>query len=574
MPNVKINLSLLRRFLKLAKPYWWSNEKWTARGLVILLLLLMIAEAWFNVYLNEKTGELTSSLAARDAPRFWHAVRLYCASLTFAVVEYSYYYYVRDQLALRWRRWLTSRFLDRYLEHRAYYEVQKHASIDNPDQRIADDVATFTGRSLSFLLLFAGAALQLLAFSHVLWSISQTLVFFLAAYAVAGTWITLGVFGGRMVTLNFDQLIKEANFRFGLIRVRENAESIAFYGGEPREHARLSLQFGEIFNNLDKLIRWTLRLSFFQHSYSLFTWIVPSIVLAPRVLSGELEVGRVVEAAGAFAAILGALTLFVDNIDSLSRFAAGIDRLDAFSQVISHRPIAEVGHERIAVRHTDGFHFDKVTLQTPDYKQTLVRELTVSARPGEGLMIVGPSGCGKSSLLRALAGLWGAGSGSIERPKADEVLFIPQNAYMVPGNLRDQLCYPSVHHTVTDKELTATLEKVNLPGLIDRCGGLDAELDFDKILSVGERQRVAFARVLLQNPRYALLDEASSALDPENEAAIFKQLIATSTTLISVSHHKELVNYHFQVLELTTNGGWTLHSAAEFRAKQEIAQYQ
>ncbi len=566
MKEFSLNPALLKRFVAIAKPYWFSEEKWKARGLVALLAGLMLTETWFNVYLNKQTGELTSALAAQDAARFWHSIRLYCASLVVAVTVYSFYYFVRDQLSLHWRRWLTHRILGRYFEHRAFYRILRDAAIDNPDQRISEDISTFTSRSISFLLIFGGAVLQLLAFSDVLWSISKILVFFLVFYAVGGTWVTLSVFGGKMVSLNFNQLKREANFRFGLVRIRENAESIALYSGEGQEHLQLRSLFGAIFSNMDKLIRWTLRFSFFQYTYSLFTWVLPSIILAPRVLSGELEVGRVIEAVGAFTAILGALTVFIDNIESLSRFAAGITRLDRFMKFLVPKQLKEEpGRGKIATREGEKLSFEDVTLQTPGYERILVKALTLSAGKGESLMIVGPSGCGKSSLLRALAGLWDSGAGCIERPKIKDMLFIPQHAYMILGNLRSQLLYPNIEREVSDEELSDVLKRVNLPELIERCGGFDAELDFEKILSVGERQRLAFARVLLQGPSYALLDEASSALDPENEASIFSQLIATSITLVSVSHHQELVKYHSHVLEMKGDGGWVLHSAAEFR---------
>jgi putative ATP-binding cassette transporter len=566
MKEFSLNLKLFKRFAAIAKPYWFSEEKWKARGLVALLVLLMLTETWFNVYLNKQTGELTSALAARESARFWHAIRLYCASLVVAVTVYSYYYYVRDQLSLHWRRWLTHTMLRRYFANRSFYKILRDDAIDNPDQRISEDIATFTSRSISFLLIFGGAVLQLLAFSQVLWSISKILVYFLVFYAVVGTWVTLGVFGGKMVSLNFHQLKREANFRFGLVRIRENAESIALYGGEHQEQSQVRSLFGAVFANMDKLIRWSLRLSFFQYTYSLFTWVLPSIILAPRVLSGELEVGRVVEAAGAFTAILGALTIFVDNIDSLSRFAAGITRLDSFIRFLVPKQLPpDPARGKILTREGENLSFEDVTLQTPNYERVLVKGLTLSAGSGQSLMIVGPSGCGKSSLLRAMAGLWDSGGGCIERPKIVEMLFLPQHAYMIMGSLRSQLLYPNIERSVSDDELSEVLKRVNLPKLVDRCGGFDVEMDFEKILSVGERQRLAFARVLLQGPRYALLDEASSALDPDNEASIFTQLIETSITLVSVSHHPDLVRYHSQVLEITGDGGWKLHSPDQFR---------
>jgi putative ATP-binding cassette transporter len=297
---------LLRRFAALARPFWFSHEKWVARGLLALLILLLVGETEFNVLFNEQSGELTSALAGRDGARFWHSIRLFCVLLVFAVPIYAFYYYVRDKLGIHWRRWLTRHFLALYLGERAFYELVSNPAIDNPDQRICEDISAFTQKSLTFLLVVIGALFQLFAFSGVLWSISRQLVVFLALYAATGTLVTFGVFGRRMIWLNFRQLKREADLRFSLVRVREHAESIAFYRGEAQESLQVRRRFSALFDNFNALIRWTLKLNLFQYAYSLATLILPSAIIAPRVLSGELEVGRVVQAAGAFAAMLAA----------------------------------------------------------------------------------------------------------------------------------------------------------------------------------------------------------------------------------------------------------------------------
>ena len=567
----KLNLRLLRRFIVLARPYWTSEQKKKAWGFVALLAGLLVAETWFNVFFNEQSGEFTSALAAGDSPRFWLSIQKYLGLLMIAVPIYSFYYYVRDKLSIHWRRWMTHQLLGRYFEHHAFYRLLQNPEIDNPDQRISQDVASFTQESLNFLLLFSSSALQLLAFSGVLWAISHSLVTFLVLYSAIGTFVTIRVFGEKMVSLHFTQLKREADFRFGLVRVRENAESIALYQGEGQEHAQVKNRFSELYENFNKLIDWTLRLNLFQYTYSLFTMVVPSIILAPRVLSGEMEVGRVIQAAGAFSSILSALTILIENMDNLSGFAAGVGRLDAFGRCLTRKENqAAAGRGRIAMREGDKLSFDDVTLQTPNYERTLVTGLSFAVAPGQSLMIVGPSGCGKSSLLRAMAGLWDAGSGTIERPKPEAMLFVPQHAYMILGNLRGQLCYPNLDRAVSDDELREVLERVNLKGLPERCGGFEVDLDFEKVLSVGERQRLAMARVLLEAPSYVLLDEATSALDPQNETAMFRQLAKTTTTIVSVSHHPGLVKYHSQVLELTVDGGWKLHEAAGFRFTEDL----
>ncbi len=561
-----------RRFWSITLPYWQENEKWKARGLVVLLIGLLLAQTQFAVLLNHQTGEFTSAMAAGERERFWDAIKYSLVLLAMAVPVHAFFYFVRDTLGNHWRRWLTTRFLKNYFAERHFYALSANNAIDNPDQRIAEDINTFTARSLYFLLIFIGSLMQLVAFSHVLWSISHKLVYFLVIYAVVGTLVTIVFFGTPLMKLNFFQLRREADFRFSLVRVRENAESIAFYRGEEQEFDYAKSRFGAAFDNYRRLIRKQLNLNLFQQAYTLFTIVLPSIIVADAVLSGELEIGKAIQAAGAFAAVLSAMSLIVDNFESLSRFTAGIERLDTLARFLLDRPpIAGDDKTRpqtpaslIASREGTHLAIDRVTLHTPKFERTLVRDLSLEMAPGDGLLIVGDSGCGKSSLLRAIAGLWRSGSGEISRPPAGDTLFLPQKPYMQIGSLRSQLLYPHGERTVSDDELQQALRDVHLPDLIERVGGLDSVMDWEKVLSMGEQQRLAFARVLITRPRFAILDEATSALDSANEAALYQRLKASGTTLISIAHRAAVLKYHDKVLELTGGGGWALHPAAGF----------
>lgn len=558
------NLNVFRRFWAIAKLYWLGSEKKGAFILLGILGLLLVGYTQLSVLLNTAQGGLISTLAAKDEAKFWQTVLRFLLILVVYVPLFASFSYTQSKLGLYWRKWLTEHFLTKYFTNRSFYQLAvKNIEIDNPDQRISEDIRSFTQDSLLFLLVVVQSVLQVVAFSFVLWSISQKLVIFLLVYSIVGTLITTGVFGKKLVTLNFGQLQKEANFRFGLVRIRENSESIAFYQGETQEKNNLNNLFTDLYNNFNSLIVWQeLYLGLFTNTFEFLPYVILAIVVAPSVLSGEIEVGKVSEATGAFARVFFSLNIIVSRFQSLTSFAAGINRLSTFYQFLSpeeksdlltkniseNRTIDTIENGQLAIEH--------LTLQTPNYQNTLIEDVSLNLPQGNGLLIMGTSGCGKSSLLRAIAGLWNSGTGAILRPELNKMLFLPQRPYMIIGTLREQLIYPSLEKEITEEELQNILNLVNLPNLGDKFGGFEVEKDWGEVLSLGEQQRVAFARVLINQPQYAILDEATSALDAKNEANLYQHLLETNTTFISVGHRESLKTYHQILLRISDDKSW------------------
>jgi len=551
----------------LAKLYWLGNEKIIALGLLLLLFILLAAHTNLSVLLNRQQGNIISSLSAQKIDRFWSAIRAFFLILVIYVPIFAGFYYIQGKLGNNWRKWLTHFLLSRYFSQRAFYKLGNfNTNLDNPDQRIAEDVKGFTVESLGFVLAIAGSVFTVIAFSFALWQISPTLVYILLIYSLVGTVIVVGIFGRKLVKINFDQIKKEANFRFGLVRIRENSESIAFYQGENQENQSLKGKFEEVFQNFNLLLLWKeIYLGLFTNPYRFFPYVLPAIIIAPQVLSGDLEVGKVTEAAGAFAMIFHSLNFIVDKFKELTAFGASIERLADLKDYLDH-PQADLGSNivnfpTISTIKRNNLAIDNLTLQTPNYQRTLIRDLSLNLPTGEGLLITGTSGCGKSSLLRAIAGLWDSGSGAIYRPELSQIMFLPQKPYMVLGTLHRQLIYPHNDLKVTEQELNQALEKVNLGDLAKRSGGFDLEQDWDEILSLGEQQRLAFARVVINKPRYVVLDEATSALDIHNEKVLYQHLLDSHTTFISVGHRPSLVQYHRWFLEMQPGEKWNLQSA-------------
>ncbi|HYZ17804.1 MAG TPA: ATP-binding cassette domain-containing protein [Candidatus Acidoferrum sp.] len=535
--------------------YFRSFDRKVAIALLAAGTVAVVTGPIAQTYVNKQGGAMITALSTRNAALLYHEVGVFAVILAVFVPIGIAQQYLPDLLQNHWRRHLTHQFLGTYFTSRGYYRVAERREVDNPDQRISEDVSTFTGGIISLFNALIGAVAGVFAPAIAIFRIDATLLWTVVLYAALGTAIGFVVFQSRLRRLNFAALRRQADLRFGLIRVRDNAESIAFYQGERDESAGVR-------ERLDSAIGVNLAIArsqyFFLSAYSALLQnlpiVLPILVLGPRVLAKTMPVGTVLEVAGDVSLAVGSLTVLIGALGSIGQLSAVIERLGTLRAATAEKDEGP----RIAVREAPALQLDGVTILTPDRSRELLADLSLSLDKGSRILVRGPSGSGKSSLLRAIARLWTAGSGTIQEPPLDQLFFLPQTPYIIQGSLRDQLSYPHPQPIDDDAALRSALAAVDLEPLIERAGGLDATYDFERVLSLGEQQRIAFARLILAKPLYALLDEATSALDVGRQRLLYRSLAGATQSYLSVGHRPELLQFHDQVLDLCGDGRWTL----------------
>jgi len=559
--------SYLGDWWRLVIPYFRSEERWIAIVLLVGAIGLTLASVTVNVAFSEWNRRFYDSLQNKDEAAFWLEMGNFGWIAALAIAFGVARGLVSPYLRLRWRRWLTGHYLDHWLDGRGYYRIELERKVDNADQRISEDLRLLGFYTMTLLLGLISAVATLISFLFILWQLSGPMslafigldvvipgymVWAALIYAFLGTWLA-NLVGRRLIPLNFLQQRYEANFRFGLMRVRENAEGIALYRGEPRENAVLEERFTDVFNNAWRVLVTEMQLVFYQIGYGQLAIIFPYLVTAPRFFAGAITLGIVMQTAQAFGQVQSALSFFIDNYTNVAELRAVMDRLKGLQTAIDEKPPENITVTPEAGRADVGTRGLDLALPTG---QTLLKDLDLTLPKGAWTLISGSSGSGKSTLFRALAGIWPFGHGRVLIPAGARVLFLPQKPYIPIATLRDAVKYPDERSTANDAEIVRALEAARLGHLASR---LDEEAHWSNILSGGEQQRLAIARALVFKPDWLFLDEATASLDEANEAAVYGVLKERlpQATVVSIGHRPSLREWHATRLDLKRAPGET-----------------
>ncbi len=551
----------LGRLVRAIRTFAISEVGGRAALLAGLLITLLLAINGLNVVNSFVGRDFMTAIERRNGSAFAYQAVLYAAVFAASTIAAVLQRFTEERFGLLWREWLTRRLAGLYLDDHLYYRLNVAGGLANPDQRIADDVRSFTTTTLSLALIFLNGTLTVIAFAGVLWSISPLLFATAVGYAALGSLFAF-LLGRPLVRLNYDQSDKEADFRAQLIHVRENGLSIALLAREPQLTHRLSSQVGALVANMKRIISVNRNLGFFTTGYNYMVQLIPVLLVAPLFISGQAEFGVIPQSSMAFAQLIGAFSLVINQFPQLSSYAAVLARLHALAEA------AEVagapGPADIAIVEDDSrLAFEHLSLVSPQDGQVLVRDLSVEVHAGERLLIAGPDDLVSRALLCAVAGLWRSGTGGVMRPRTDEVLFLPERAYLPPGTLRELLAGGARTATLTDEQIWAVLRRLGADAAVQRVGGLDVDRNWNDLLSLEDQRLIGVAQLLLATPRFAVLARPAVGLGAERAADVLAALTERGVGTVTLGEDA-LGREHFDaVVEIAADGTWTLHTAQE-----------
>jgi len=546
----------LKAFWALTKPYWVSRQRAVGLTLLTSVVGLSLLLVWVEVKFNTWNNDFYNTLQDKDQAEFFRQLGMFTMIALIYIVSRVYQLYFQQMLLIEWRTWLTENFLGAWTKDQTHYRMALlDRGTDNPDQRIAEDLRMFVEYTLSLTLGLLSAVVTLVTFTTILWKLSGVLevggvsvpgymVWVALVYAVIGTWLT-HLIGRPLIGLDFNQQRFEADFRFSLMRLRENGEGVALYRGEKEELASFHTRFAAVIGNWWALMRKQKQLGWFTSFYGQVAIIFPYVVSAPRFFSGAMPMGGIFQTASAFGQVQGSLSWFIDAYTRFATWKATVDRLIGFAESIERVQRLKVEGERIEGERN--LALQDVELDLPQGRP-LLRSARLELKPGEDVLISGPSGAGKSTLFRALAGIWPYWKGRISLPKGARLLFLPQKPYLPIGSLKHAVSYPEEAAKYSDEELKKALSGVGLPQLVDE---LERSENWAQVLSGGEQQRLAFARALLNQPDWLFLDEATSSLPEDAQEELYRLLKQKlpRTTLVSIGHRTSLAAHHPRQLQ-------------------------